>query len=202
MLDIGTGTGRFLEMMSPSEKKLVGLETSLSRVEVGEGSGAIVLPETIEEHAISNQYAYDLVAAFQILEHVTDVHSFLASCIDVLRDNGLLVLCVPNNASFIRFSSNFCLNAPPHHMGRWSHKSLNEIAAVFPLKPVRMDFEPLQDYHTSWYRSVLTERYLSNSRAMRLLSKALGFDAAIERYIAENRCSILGPAVAIMFKKQ
>ena len=81
--------------------------------------GITVVEELLSDHSKT----YDVVTAFQVLEHIADPLPFLKNCIDALNPGGLLVIAVPNNDAFIRFAD-LPLNEPPHHVGLWSPRSL------------------------------------------------------------------------------
>ena len=111
--------------------------------------------------------AYDAVCSFQVLEHVTRPGNFVAASCSLLRSGGRLMLGLPNAASFLRHQHNI-LDMPPHHMTRWTGEVLSHIQERFPLKLMRIAYEPLADYHVEGY--VDAYMGLFASRGLRILN--------------------------------
>ncbi len=157
ILEIGCGNGDFLKHIR-NEKGVqgVGLELNQLAEENGRKNGIKIINETIEIHSIKNESSYDVVCAFQVLEHISDVHSFLKSSIKCLKNGGILIISVPNNDSFLKNSENI-LNMPPHHMGLWNKKSLLSLKRYFPINKEHVFLEPLQIYHKDYFKQTLIQ---------------------------------------------
>lgn len=135
VLEIGCGRGLFLKRLANRAVQGVGLEMNASAVELARAEGLNVRIQNVENHAAETAEPYDLVCAFHVLEHITDIHAFLTATLKLLRPGGRLALAVPNSDPYAyRFDRYFPLNAPPHHMGLWDRRSLQALVRVFPLK--------------------------------------------------------------------
>jgi len=137
VLEVGCGNGALYKAISATKDiDYTGLELTAHN-----GTEVRIIQETIEEHA-EREIRYDAVCAFQVLEHVADVHSFLTACIGCLAANAPLIIGVPNNAGYVGLSQN-ALNMPPHHMGLWKKYSLERLPKVFPeIRHVATLFDP------------------------------------------------------------
>jgi SAM-dependent methyltransferase len=113
--------------------------------------GFDVTAETIEEFAKGNEARFDVVCSMQVLEHITDVRSFILSSLQVLRKGGRMIVCVPNNNPYL-YKHDFyhTLNLPPHHAGLWNKEAFSNLPRYFPMKLGTTRIEPLQDYKL-WY---------------------------------------------------
>ena len=90
------------------------------------------------------------MCSFQVLEHESDPHQFIAESVSLLHTGGRLILCVPHADSFIRREFN-PLDMPPHHMSRWTHRALQSLEPLFGLSLIRVVEEPLAAYHVMGY---------------------------------------------------
>ncbi|MBD2040285.1 class I SAM-dependent methyltransferase [Microcoleus sp. FACHB-672] len=149
VLEIGSGKGAFLKKLSTNN--YVGLEFSREATNIAAKEGICIQNESIQTHAIKNLNTYDVVCAFQVLEHVEEVYSFIESSTLCLKPGGLLIYSIPSVDSFSKYVSNFILDMPPHHVTRWSDKALQNIACYFTLEPVEIWHEPLQLIHKKLY---------------------------------------------------
>jgi 2-polyprenyl-3-methyl-5-hydroxy-6-metoxy-1,4-benzoquinol methylase len=149
VLEIGCGRGSFLVKAreSAGAEQCVGLELNISAVEDAHLKGLDVSSESIEVHARSHSNYYDMVCAFQVLEHISSVGEFISASLAVLRPGGLLVYCVPNNESLIFQENIIFTNMPPHHMGMWSMNAFAKLQAIFDIELQAIQIEPLQEYH-------------------------------------------------------
>ena len=96
VLEIGCSAGHFLKAVSPSVAECVGLEYNASDVEfVRNVLEFPVWSEPLEKTNCPFEY-FDMVAMFQVFEHVADPVSFLAQVGRCLKKGGYLVIEVPN----------------------------------------------------------------------------------------------------------
>ena len=149
VLDIGCGAGQFSTYIP--EASYHGLDPHrLPEINSRHGEPSI-LSETVSSHAISHSKTYDVVCAFQVLEHMEDPRTFLTAALECLKPNGLLILGVPNAESYITRIPNFVLNAPPHHLTWWTDKALCHLADHFQLSIIDLAHSPVENWETRLY---------------------------------------------------
>ncbi|MBV9462649.1 MAG: methyltransferase domain-containing protein, partial [Verrucomicrobiae bacterium] len=163
VLEIGCGKGVFGSMIRVG--RYVGLEFSPEARDSAEKRGLEVLHESIQAHAASNRGAYDVVCAFQVLEHVPDLNDFVRASVEALKPGGLLIYSVPSADGFLGVARNAVLNLPPHHMSWWRDRAFRSLAKNFGLRAEEIVQERLQPAHRLWYAQVL---------AMEALKKTFG----------------------------
>jgi len=134
VLEIGCGAGHFASLI---EGTYTGLDPYSQN------------PKVIKESIHLHQGTYDVVCGFQVLEHVTDPKEFIQSALGFLKPNGLLILSVPSEDSFLGNIDGWALNYPPHHVTRYTNQCLENIATLFNLECVALYNEPLAEFHRS-----------------------------------------------------
>ncbi len=149
VLDVGCGVGAFADHLAHAH--FFGLELNPQAIRAATDRGRTVWGETVEVHARHHASEYDVVSAFQVLEHVADVHGFLQACVACLRPGGRLILSVPNSESFVGAVSNNALNFPPHHMTWWRADTFRHVAGRFGLTLAAVHTEPLAPVHRRMY---------------------------------------------------
>ena len=167
VLEVGCGKGAFRKFL-PENVTYHGLEFNQAAVKTACASGLDVKISPIEAHAAENPASYDVVCHFQVLEHVTTPLPFLQACVAALKPGGTLVVAVPSEDSFLRIVENGWLNMPPHHMTRWSDRSLKDAFSALHLVGAQFCHEPVADYHRDWYRAVMRNFTLKHSLGIRI----------------------------------
>jgi SAM-dependent methyltransferase len=115
----------------------------------------VVRNELLDVHAPGREEAYDVVCAFQTLEHVPDPSSFVRLCVQSLKKGGFLIYSVPSADSYVSMIPNAVPNLPPHHLSHWPDATLMKIAELFGLKVVAMEHEFLSDVHRVGYATTI-----------------------------------------------
>lgn len=175
VLDIACGSGHFVARASAHGAIAYGVDTNLAAVNQALNLGRSVQAITIEEFALQHQSQFDLVTAFQIIEHLPDVKPLINASVHCLKPGGLLIITVPNRLR--RFRDDFePLDHPPHHLSRWSKEQLVHLAKQHNLIVKAIRFEPanMHDSRTLLRQWVAHRLHLSpKSIPMRVLGRLL-----------------------------
>lgn len=156
VLDVGCGYGGFAKLINT--KRYRGLEFNEKAIKEGKRNRLDIMKHTVEEHSWKYKAFYNVVCAFQVLEHVQNPYVFIYSCSKCLKKGGKLILSVPSDDSFVGRATNAALNLPPHHQTRWKDSTLSYLAALFNLKIIDMYHEPLSTLHYEWFIRLVISR--------------------------------------------
>lgn len=130
VLDLGAGDEPFRAFVAP------------------EGYSAF---DPFTEAAAAPEDRYDVVCAFQVLEHVADPLAFVAAAKERLGPGGRLLLGVPNRESYLAGLRDFPLDLPPHHVTRWSRQALEALAQAAGLQVETIESSPLETWEAPLY---------------------------------------------------
>jgi 2-polyprenyl-3-methyl-5-hydroxy-6-metoxy-1,4-benzoquinol methylase len=204
LLEVGCAHGEFLEKIQKQKKvHVVGLELNKTAVDLAQKKGLDVFVELVEVHAKNHYEEYDVVCSYQVLEHITDIHTFIEGSLQCLKKDGLLIIGVPNNSSFMRwYADEDLLNMPPHHMGLWSPKSLRNLENYYPMSSIRIKNEPLQKYHYDWYLTILENNLQQKSRILYNIFQKTGINRWLRLLIPYFSFLIKGHTTLAVFKKK
>ena len=159
ILDIGCGTGDFLKYMASSGWEADGVETDKGAKRVAEKK----LGKKIEEKLdlINEENKYDVISMWHVLEHVYNVEDYLKKINKLLKKGGVLVVGVPNCASYDakKYKENWVAYDLPIHLSHFQKNNIKELAkkSSFTLKAIR----PL--FFDAYYISMLSAKKSGSS---------------------------------------
>ncbi|MBL6765993.1 MAG: class I SAM-dependent methyltransferase [Verrucomicrobiae bacterium] len=156
VVDVGCGDGQFLGLLTNERK--IGLEHNPDAITRARARGLDVRPQMLEELEPASA---DVITLFQVLEHLPNPRPIIETACRVLRPNGRLLIAVPNNDSFVGDLLHAPLNAPPHHVLRWSRRPLEHLPKIAPLVLETIECEPLPEEQLFDYRRASWIRFVS-----------------------------------------
>lgn len=219
VLEIGAGRGGFARQLEC--RRYTGLELSAAAITQAGACGVPLIRESIEDHAARHPESYDVVCAFQVLEHVADARAFVTAAAACLRPRGHMILSVPAEESYLARLPNAALNLPPHHVSRWTRRALGSLAGLFGLELLALEQEPLCAAHEAGvaairrldYASVVAAealrravgrrwRSIDFSLAGRLLGVAAGWGGRLfASGLGDARRQPAGHTVSVLYRK-
>lgn len=99
LLDIGCATGKFLELASKAGWEAHGVEISGFAARLARRRGFNVHCGTLETAAYPDG-AFDIVTAFDLLEHLPEPRRFLVEVKRILKPGGVFIVLTPNAGAF------------------------------------------------------------------------------------------------------
>lgn len=195
LLDIGAGTGAFANAMQQKAWKVTGLEPDAATREKAFENYKLNLQST---DTIFNlpENEYEVITMWHVLEHVHELKPYLHQCFKSLKQNGRLIIAVPNYTCFDAkfYKKYWAAYDLPRHLYHFSPKSmttlLNEIGfELVSLKPM---------WYDSFYVSLLSEKYKQSGKLGIIRAGLIGL---ISNLFAINDAS-KGSSIIYEFKKQ
>lgn len=141
LLEVGCGRGFFLKSLEGKLSYAVGLELNRKAIENSVTSFPM-RAAYIEDMSLGNEAGFDVICAFQVLEHVPEPSKLLSAAASLLSPGGRLLVSVPNREypSFMLQYDAFDL--PPHHIGHFNLETFKGICRVSDFSLEAFFFQP------------------------------------------------------------
>ena len=160
-LDIGCGTGEFLNSCKQTNIECVGVEPSeIARTKAIKNYNIDVRSDTN-----LNQFSedkFDSVSMWHVLEHVYDLNKTIENLNRIIRKDGVLIVALPNHKSFDakNYKNYWAAWDVPIHVNHFCPKTITKLMSKydFTLKnKIGMKFD-------SFYVSLLSSEYRSGRK--------------------------------------
>lgn len=143
-LDIGCGSGRYVHWMRQHGWDSQGIEISATAVKNAREAGLSVRQTTLLEAGFpANQF--DLITAWEVLEHLPRLSDNLSEISRILKEGGKFVGSVPNIESWEAelFGRKWQGLEIPYHLYHFSPKSLKCVLEEARLQLYKLEFLPV-----------------------------------------------------------
>ena len=141
LLDVACGGGAFLTYAQRHGLRAQGIDTNPAAIAQACAAGLTAELVDLEPFSQAHAGCFDLVTAFQVLEHLEAVVPFTQQAARCLRPGGRLLISVPNRHRLWR-QSDEPLDCPPHHLSRWARPQFAQLVKRCGLELQAVYFEP------------------------------------------------------------
>ncbi|MGC9598980.1 MAG: FkbM family methyltransferase [Minisyncoccia bacterium] len=157
LLDVGCGTGEFAFVAGELGYQVEGVDFNAGAVALARARFGLrdVFVADVYAFLEDKREAYDVITAFEVIEHFPDPGRFLELARGALTVGGVLVLSTPNRDRYwgrINARSE-SWDFPYQHLSRWSVRSLRNFAEDRGFGAVRMREELPTDWFVERLRS-------------------------------------------------
>lgn len=198
LLEVGCGQGHFLTRMH-SLYECQGVEFNPKAIEDCQSKGLNVTSSTLG----SMETSFDLVVAFEVLEHLSNPREFIEEALRVVKTNGYLLLAVPDPEGYFSEADRVLLDMPPHHVLSLSKKTFENIAKTFNLEILNIQQEPLRfPHYKSYISNFFSLETPSQPLLKRLMRRFLGIDLDVERRKLAEQLLMIQLAVSYPIAKE
>jgi 2-polyprenyl-3-methyl-5-hydroxy-6-metoxy-1,4-benzoquinol methylase len=124
-LDIGCGVGHYLELAQKCFQEIVGIEPSKSSVMIAREKGFTVTHDYFHQD-LSFDSNFDVITIIEVLEHLENPLLMVTQAANLLKENGILLIEVPNGQRIFekKLYNNLCTD----HIQYFSVTSLSAMA--------------------------------------------------------------------------
>ncbi len=160
LLDIGAGTGHFLNACKQNGFSVEGLEPDQDAVNFAQVNFGIELKSLDELHRLPAG-SKDIITMWHVLEHVYELQRDFARISEILKESGSLFVAVPNPESYDAnyYKELWAAYDVPRHLYHFRKKDIESLARQHGMQLVKI----LPMKFDSFYVSMLSEKYKKGS---------------------------------------
>lgn len=153
LLDIGAGTGSFLESANYNGWETYGIEPNKKARDLAINKG-LELKENID---LLEKQDFQVITLWHVLEHLPNLNLQINKIASLLNEDGTLILAVPNFQSYDAkyYKEYWAAYDVPRHLSHFSQLSIRKLFAQNGMKVVKI--RPM--IFDSFYVSLLSEKY-------------------------------------------
>ena len=163
ILDVGTGTGFFLNQMKEHAWDVSGTEKSPEAREFAKNEFGIDIEESEQLFQLKEKQ-YDAITLWHVLEHIHRIDENMKAFVRLLKPNGKLIIAVPNHDSYDakHYKEFWAAYDVPRHIWHFSPAQMKLFGEKYNLKVTQIKTMPFD----SFYVSMLSEKYKKSGLGM------------------------------------
>lgn len=156
LLDVGCGTGDFLETAKQNNWQVVGIEPNeKARTIANKKTNNSVFE--IEQLLKIDAHSFDVITLWHVLEHLPNLENQISVFKKLLKPDGVLIIAVPNYKSFDakHYAEFWAAFDVPRHLWHFNKESLSNLVSKFKMEVIKI--KPM--WFDAFYVSMLSEKY-------------------------------------------
>jgi 2-polyprenyl-3-methyl-5-hydroxy-6-metoxy-1,4-benzoquinol methylase len=185
ILDIGAGTGAFLNTMKQEDWNVVGIEPDAGARSQAKSLFGLKLQEPSSLNDLDAS-TFDAITMWHVLEHVHQLHHYVERLKDLIKQDGKIFIAVPNYTSLdAQLYGNYWAGYDaPRHLYHFSPQSMQKLMQLHGLKIIEK--KPM--WFDSFYVSLLSSKYRGGNM---IAAGFNGLRSNINTLMNKDRCSSL-----------
>ncbi len=157
ILDVGTGTGYFLNYMKEEKYEVTGIEISDQARNFGKKNFGLDIyhPDELFKENFPGGYSY--ISFWHVLEHIYEPRRVLMRLHDLMLPEGIIVIALPNHQSMDAgaYGDSWCAYDVPRHLWHFDHDSFKTFAESCGYRLEKTKMLPLDPF----YNSIISATY-------------------------------------------
>jgi 2-polyprenyl-3-methyl-5-hydroxy-6-metoxy-1,4-benzoquinol methylase len=186
VLDVGCGTGYFLNHLKQNNYHTTGVEISEDAKKVAQEKFGLNVhaPSDLTNGKLDKDY--DAITLWHVLEHLYDLNGFMQTFHQSLSTNGVLVIAVPNHKSLDAsyYRDKWSAYDVPRHLWHFSPETIRKLATKHQFEIVRYKRLPFDPF----YNCMLSEKYNANGMPF-IFGMLVGFASYLNSIVNIQRSS-------------
>jgi len=156
LLDMGCGTGDFLETAQQNNWQVSGIEPNSDAREIANRKTNQSVYDTAQLSKFESN-TFDVITLWHVLEHVPNLEEHITIFKKLLKPNGTLVIAVPNYNSFDakHYKQFWAAYDVPRHLWHFNQASISKLVSKQTFKVEKV--KPM--WFDAFYVSMLSEKY-------------------------------------------
>lgn len=158
LLDVGSGTGAFLNEMKQHGWTVQGLEPDAGARNIAQETFNVKTNDTALFFNILPS-SFNVITLWHVLEHVHELPRYIVKLKDLLKANGKLFIAVPNYTSMDAkiYRGNWAAYDVPRHLYHFSPQAMQQLIEKHGMK--------ITEYHPMWFDSFYVSLLSSKSKS-------------------------------------
>ena len=156
ILDIGCGTGEFLNTMQESNFLATGIEPNMEARQFAKRNYGLAVYDEADIPGLQKN-KFDVISMWHVLEHVYNLDERISQIKDLISENGILIVAVPNPSSWDakHYSKFWAAYDCPRHLYHFDQAAIKKLFSNYGFEVIKL--KPM--YFDSFYVSMLSEKY-------------------------------------------
>ncbi len=184
ILDFGCATGDFLVYLNKKGIKTVGYEPEKSAVLKARKKGVKVLTDISDLNNDNYKNSFSVITLWHVLEHLSDPLQTIGILKQLLTDQGIIVVALPNYQSFDAryYGSDWAAWDLPRHLNHFDEKTISLLMKKKGFAKKMKKGMPFD----AFYVSLLSEKISGNKGVFGLINAFfVGFHANIRAFLKQ-----------------
>lgn len=159
VLDIGSGTGYFLNYLNQKGYQVQGVEISDSAREFSIKEFKLDVKKSIDE--IITKTPFDFITLWHVLEHLYDPDRYMSKFKNLLNKDGILIIALPNYDSYDgkKYEKFWAGYDVPRHLWHFTPATFQQFAIKNGFTVISKHIMPFDPF----YNALLSEKYKKNN---------------------------------------
>lgn len=156
LLDVGCGTGDFLQTAKQNNWNISGIEPNEQARKIANKKTDNSIFDS--EHILNfKENSFDVITLWHVLEHLPNLETHIALFKKLLKPNGTLIIAVPNYKSYDakHYEIFWAAYDVPRHLWHFDKASISKLVAKQSMKVIKV--RPM--FFDAFYVSLLSEKY-------------------------------------------
>ncbi len=160
LLDVGCGTGDFLQVAQQNNWNISGIEPNEQARQIANQKTNNSVFDS-EQLVKFKNHSFDVITLWHVLEHLPNLEQQVLTLKTLLKENGTLIVAVPNHKSndAKHYKNFWAAYDVPRHLWHFNQDSISKLFALQNMQVVKT--QPMK--FDAYYVSLLSEKYKSGS---------------------------------------